>query len=295
MVGGGAAGLSAALAAARARRRRRPRRRGTGAGRAPARRGRRGAARELAARAAAAGVELLENAPALGAFDGLVPIWQGSTLHQVRARGQVFATGAIEQPLVFPGNDLPGRDALRRRPPPGGSATPSSRAPARWWPPSTTVASAPRWRCSRPAWRSCVADLRPEGAGGAGAASRRRHGVEVLNGATVLEARGRNQLQRRRARSAGGGGRRRAQIGCDLLVVVRRQRPGHLAASPQSGGRTVLRQRARPLRARRFARRGLRGGRGHRQGRCPRRPSCRARSRAPRPRTSLGLGDARRA
>src|ERR687898_301928 len=65
-------------------------------------------ARELAERARAAGVEILSNAPALGTFDGLVPVWQGDTLHQVRARRQIHATGAIEQPLVFPGNDLPG-------------------------------------------------------------------------------------------------------------------------------------------------------------------------------------------
>ena len=37
-----------------------------------------------------------------------MPVWQGATLHQVRARALVFATGAIEQPLVFAGNDLPG-------------------------------------------------------------------------------------------------------------------------------------------------------------------------------------------
>ena len=65
-------------------------------------------ARELAARARAAGVELLVRAPALGSFDGLVPVWQGDTLHQVRAQRLVVATGAIEQPLVFAGNDLPG-------------------------------------------------------------------------------------------------------------------------------------------------------------------------------------------
>ena len=35
-------------------------------------------------------------------------MWEGDTLHQVRARRHVAATGAIEQPLVFAGNDLPG-------------------------------------------------------------------------------------------------------------------------------------------------------------------------------------------
>ena len=53
-------------------------------------------------------MEVLSAAPALGAFDGLVPVWQGGTLHQVRARRIVYATGSIEQPLLFPGNDLPG-------------------------------------------------------------------------------------------------------------------------------------------------------------------------------------------
>jgi sarcosine oxidase subunit alpha len=65
-------------------------------------------ARELAQRARAAGVEILSRAPALGFFDGLVPVWQDSTLHQIRAARFVAATGTIEQPLVFADNDLPG-------------------------------------------------------------------------------------------------------------------------------------------------------------------------------------------
>jgi sarcosine oxidase subunit alpha len=108
VIGGGIAGLSAALRAAE-----------LGAdvvlcdddvepGGALLARGDRERARELAARARTAGVEILVRASALGFFDGLVPIWQGDTLHQVRARRHVTATGAIEQPLVFPDNDLPG-------------------------------------------------------------------------------------------------------------------------------------------------------------------------------------------
>ncbi len=65
-------------------------------------------ARALAARARAAGVELLCAASALGHYDGLVPVWQGDTLHQVRARQHIYATGTIEQPMLFAGNDLPG-------------------------------------------------------------------------------------------------------------------------------------------------------------------------------------------
>ncbi len=55
-----------------------------------------------------AGVEIIHQGSALGYFDGLVPVWQRDILHQVRAAHHVFATGAIEQPLVFAGNDLPG-------------------------------------------------------------------------------------------------------------------------------------------------------------------------------------------
>ena len=107
-IGGGIAGLSAAIAARAPGRRRRARRRGRRAGRRAARRGR-SRARPCAGREARdAGVEMLSEAPALGFYDGLVPVWQGDTLHQVRAKRHVAATGAIEQPLVFKDNDLPG-------------------------------------------------------------------------------------------------------------------------------------------------------------------------------------------
>ncbi len=65
-------------------------------------------ARDLVRTAREAGVEVLEGAAALGFFDGLVPVWQGSTLHQVRAARHIAATGTVEQSLVFPDNDLPG-------------------------------------------------------------------------------------------------------------------------------------------------------------------------------------------
>ena len=51
---------------------------------------------------------MIAPAAALGFFDGIVPVWSQSTLHQIRADRHVAATGSIEQPLMFEGNDLPG-------------------------------------------------------------------------------------------------------------------------------------------------------------------------------------------
>jgi sarcosine oxidase, subunit alpha len=65
-------------------------------------------ARALARRAGELEVELLSPAAGLGYYDGLLAVWQADTLHQVRARRHVYATGTIEQPLLFAGNDRPG-------------------------------------------------------------------------------------------------------------------------------------------------------------------------------------------
>ena len=54
-------------------------------------------------------VQVLAPARALGIYEGgLVPIDAGNVLLRVRAKRIVVATGAIEQPLLFPGNDLVG-------------------------------------------------------------------------------------------------------------------------------------------------------------------------------------------
>ena len=46
---------------------------------------------------------------ALGVYEGgLVPVAAGRTLYRFRAGRIVVATGSVEQPLVFPGNDLAG-------------------------------------------------------------------------------------------------------------------------------------------------------------------------------------------
>ena len=56
-----------------------------------------------------AGYAVLAPARALGVFEGgLVPVEAGAVLYRIRARRIIVAAGAIEQPLVFPGNDLVG-------------------------------------------------------------------------------------------------------------------------------------------------------------------------------------------
>jgi sarcosine oxidase, subunit alpha len=239
VVGGGAAGLAAAGAAAE-----------LGAdvvladeGPEPGGRllaeGGRDYARELAERARAAGVELLVNAPALGAFDGLVPVWQGETLHQVRARRQVYATGAVEQPLLFPGNDLPGvmLSGGARRLISLYAVRPGSRA---------VVATV----CDRGLHTAlalldagvevaCVADLRTNGLTAPAQALMRR-GVEHMRGATALEARGRGQVQGVVLGVPGDGredGRQRV-VACDLLVVSGGGAPATSLLS-QAGARTA--------------------------------------------------------
>ncbi len=68
-----------------------------------------GRAAELVQQAREAGVLILQPAYAAGVYEGgLVPVFQGTTMHRFRAAELVLANGAIEQPLVFEGNDLPG-------------------------------------------------------------------------------------------------------------------------------------------------------------------------------------------
>ncbi len=203
----------------------------------------------------AAGVEILSRAPALGFFDGLVAVWQDSTLHQVRAARCVLATGAIQQPLVFPGNDRPGvmlsggarrawprctpwRRAAQavvadgRRPRPGGRAR-AARGRDRGR------------RRRRPARRPPTAD-RPRAS--------RRPGIRLLRGATVVRADGRRaragraagRRRRRRARASARPGR----IACDLLAVAGPAQPS-LSLLLQAGGRAAYDPASRGLRGRR--------------------------------------------
>jgi sarcosine oxidase subunit alpha len=150
-----------------------------------------GALAEIAAlvqRAGAAGVEIIHRGSALGYFDGLVPVWQNDTLHQVRAARHVFATGAIEQPLVFAGNDLPGvmLSGGARRLASLYAVSPGRRA--------VVATTSDRGLQAAAALRAAgvqivaIADLRPDA--GELARGLRAAGVPVFSRHTVIEARG---------------------------------------------------------------------------------------------------------
>jgi sarcosine oxidase, subunit alpha len=149
--------------------------------------------RELVQRARDAGVEILAGGSALGYFDGLVPVWQGDTLHQVRARQHVFATGTIEQPLVFAGNDLPGvmLSGGARRLAALYAVSPGRRA--------VVATTSDRGLRAAAALRDAgvhvvaVADLRPEGSDLG--RKLRSAGVPVFDGHTVIEAKGSKTVQ----------------------------------------------------------------------------------------------------
>jgi sarcosine oxidase, subunit alpha len=242
VVGGGAAGLSAAIAAAE-----------QGAdvvlcdeGPEPGGRllfeGPADRARELTERARAAGVEVLSNAPALGAFDGLIPVWQKDTLHQVRAERVVYATGSIEQPLLFPGNDLPGVMLS------GGARRLAALYAVS--PGTVAVVAAVDDRGLEAAVAlmdagvelAAVADLRDNGGTPALNALLKR-GVRPLRGMTVLEARGSGAVQGAVVGKPGAAdGEGEHAFACDLLVVSGGSAPA-TSLPTQAGARTAYDRR----------------------------------------------------
>ena len=195
-------------------------------------------ARELVATARAAGVEILERASALGYYDGMVPVWQGDTLHQVRARRHVFATGTIDQPLVFSGNDLPGvmlaegarRLAALYAVAPGERAvlaTTSDRgleAAAALQAAGVTIVA--------------IADLRSERR--AAAEPLISAGAELLTEYTIVEATGRRSVSGAVLAPLGGGAGRR-RFPCDLVLVSGGSTPAS-SLPLQSGARAEYSQ-----------------------------------------------------
>jgi sarcosine oxidase subunit alpha len=201
--------------------------------------GRHERARALAQRARDAGVEILSSATALGVFDGLAAVWQGQTLHQVRARRHVFATGVIEQPLVFAGNDLPGvmlADGARRLVALYG-VRPGTRAVVA----TTSDRGLEAALALREAGVEVVAAADLRASPGSPAATLHRGGTEILAGWTVVEAEGRQEVRGAVLSPVGSeSGRtpRERRFECDLLVVSGGVAPATSLLS-QAGARTA--------------------------------------------------------
>jgi len=240
VVGGGLAGLSAALTAAKS---------GldvvlcdedVAAGGVALAEGRTKDVDALVARAVEAGVEILTGAPALGFFDGLVPVWQGDTLHQVRAARHIFATGAIQQPLVFHDNDLPGVMLS------GGARRLAALYGVK--PGRRVVVATVDDRGLDDALAlhrlgievAAVADLRESSAVGDSFVLMRAAGIEVIPASTIVRAGGRNEVASATIAQVDHAGTAidgTAQtIECDLIAVSGGSQPA-LSLLLQAGGR----------------------------------------------------------
>jgi sarcosine oxidase subunit alpha len=179
--------------------------------------------RELSAQARAAGVEILSRGCALGYFDGLVPVWQGNVLHQIRARQHVAATGAIEQPLIFPENDLPGimlaggarRLAALYALAPGSRAVLASVGDAGLEAALALHAAGVRIEA--------VADLRHDAHELPAGARVAEAGIALRSGASVVHAAGRRGVERATLARIGRDGAAvpgsEQELACDLLAV----------------------------------------------------------------------------
>ena len=182
-----------------------------------------GSAQELGEQAVAAGVEVLAPAAALGFFDGIVPVWQGSTLHQVRAERHIAATGSIEQPLMFDGNDLPGvmlssgaqRLASLYGVRPGSAAVVATVG-------DRGLEAALALHAAGVAIRA-VADARPDGASEELATRLEWEGITHLTGTAVVRAFGRKQVKGVVVAPLDGDGRpdpdSERGLDCDLVAV----------------------------------------------------------------------------
>jgi len=234
VIGGGAAGLAAALAAAE-----------TGGDvvlieRQPVlggalnharfdAEGKRGTARSAELRAEVAGndaIRVMTGATCTGWFaDNMLSVLQGTRLYKLRAAKVVVATGALEQPLVFANNDLPGimfASAAQRLIALYG-VRPGSRAVVACANDAGYGAALDLADAGIPV--AAIVDLNAEPATGPLAQAARARGIDFLSGWTIREAiaaDGGNGLGAIVAapiagRGETGGGARR--IACDLLCL----------------------------------------------------------------------------
>jgi sarcosine oxidase, subunit alpha len=164
---------------------------------------------DLLAEAEASGATVMSGTAAFGVFDGpLVAAASPDRLTRLRARHLVFATGGVEQPAVFPNNDLPGvmlssaAELLVER----FRVLPGRRA--------VVLTSSDRGHVTGRVLRDAgadvtVVDLRPDAAS---------DDLAVIPGSTVLAAAGRRRVRGVTVGILGSASGRK--VACDLVVVA---------------------------------------------------------------------------
>ncbi len=169
----------------------------------------------LAREALESGVRLLPNTAAFGVFGGMLVAAAGpDALYRIRAKHLIFATGAVEQSAVFPGNDLPGVmlssgvELLLHR----FGVLPGRRAVVLT---ADNAGYSTAWALRDAGAEVTVVDLRSEGGW--------PEGFPVVPGSTIVAAHGRRRVTGITAGPPGASSGHR--IRCDLVVIASVQMP----------------------------------------------------------------------
>ena len=175
------------------------------------------------------GVRFLPNTAAFGVFAGMLVAAAGpDDLFRIRAKHVIFATGAVEQSAVFPGNDLPGvmvssaAHLLVHR----YGVLPGRRAVVLA---GDNIAYSTAWALRDAGAEVTVVDLRSEGGW--------PEGFPVIAGSTIVAAHGRRRVA---GVTVGPPGSTSGQkVRCDLVVIAAAEVPStNLLA--QAGARLVF-------------------------------------------------------
>jgi sarcosine oxidase subunit alpha len=163
----------------------------------------------LRAEAESSGARLLVETSAFGVFEGpLVAATDAERLYRIRAKHLIFATGSVEQPVVFPNNDLPGVmlssavDLLVNR----FRVLPGRRAVVQ----TSSDAGHVTARTLRDAGAAVtIVDLRPD--------AEAADGIRVVSGVSIASAAGRRRVSSVTVEGPGSSGEK---IPCDLVVLA---------------------------------------------------------------------------
>jgi sarcosine oxidase subunit alpha len=183
----------------------------------------------LTRQALESGVRFLAETAAFGVFGGMLVAAAGpDALYRIRPKHVIFATGAVEQSAVFPGNDLPGvmvssgAELLLHR----YGVLPGRRAVVLA---ADNTGYSTAWALRDAGAEVTVVDLRSEGGW--------PQGFPVVPGSTIVSAHGRRHVN---AVTVGPPGSTSGQrVPCDLVVIACVQVPStNLLA--QAGARLVF-------------------------------------------------------